>query len=184
MKSNKTALNHLVPLFFLPHHIAFYADMTYRPHKHIPDKERVIAGYVVSSKAEAASTKFPKGAVLIDRKCTPFGIVSCTTFQSALNNPSTTSEGRAHARKQLLKVRLKAGLCFDSVTKRGCPRARDPVQVAYPFLAVPTHHSLRTERTHQGCVFLHKCQHPHSKNAWSKSQAQTLTSFVASSQPT
>ncbi|KAJ9476627.1 hypothetical protein PHBOTO_000280 [Pseudozyma hubeiensis] len=42
--------------------------MTYRPHKHIPDKERVIAGYV-----------------------------------SALNNPSTTREGRAHARKQLLK---------------------------------------------------------------------------------
>ncbi|CDS02014.1 hypothetical protein [Sporisorium scitamineum] len=40
--------------------------MTYRPHKHIPDKERVIAGY---------------------------------KFQAALNNPSTTSEGRAHARK-------------------------------------------------------------------------------------
>ncbi|SNX81890.1 uncharacterized protein MEPE_00595 [Melanopsichium pennsylvanicum] len=42
--------------------------MTYRPHKHTADKQRVIAGY-----------------------------------KAALNNPSTTSEGRAHACKQLLK---------------------------------------------------------------------------------
>lgn len=33
----------------------YTTTMTYRPHKHIPDKERVIAGYVVSRIAKQPS---------------------------------------------------------------------------------------------------------------------------------
>lgn len=60
----------------------------YRPHGHIKDKQRRLAGWRVSRSE--------------DMNVGNVADYLSPHFQAALNNPNTTKEARAHARKELL----------------------------------------------------------------------------------
>lgn len=117
--------------------------------------------------------------------------LSILIIKSALNNPATTSEGRAHARKQLLKV---CSLCAAFRQRRSsvdnfmlafvvplfCPLFSEHrlLTLSYPMPPIPS-----TERTHQGCILLDQHRYSYPSSAGPESQTQALNVKLSTARP-